>query len=262
MIAISFDIEEFDLPLENGVDFPFDRQMEVSRQGAMHVLDILERQGVKATFFSTVNFARHAPEVIARVLGGGHELASHGMRHSGFELSDLKQSRAELEEIAGHPVAGYRQPRMMKLDESEVAKAGYLYDSSLNPTFIPGRYMNLRCPRLPFMKDGVLQIPASVTPWFRFPMFWLAAHLLPAGLYRALARRTVKHDGVFNTYFHPWEFYDLNSLKECKIQAIVRHNAGEGMRRRLEELIIDMKKRGQEFVTYSQIREAYGSGKY
>lgn len=257
MIALSFDIEEFDLPLEHGVDLPFERQIEISREGAMHVLDILERQGVKATFYSTVNFADNAPCVISRLISGGHELASHGMRHSGFEMSDLQDSRLALEKIARKPVNGYRQPRMMKLDESDVAKAGYLYDSSLNPTFIPGRYMNLSTPRRPFMKDGVLQIPASVTPLVRFPLFWLAAHVLPAPVYRTLALRTLKHDGLFNTYFHPWEFYDLSTLKGCRIPAIVRRNAGEGMRRRLEELIVFLKKNAGEFVTYSQVYEAF-----
>lgn len=50
MIALSFDIEEFDLPLEHGIDFPVERQMAVSRQGASYILDILARHGVKATF--------------------------------------------------------------------------------------------------------------------------------------------------------------------------------------------------------------------
>ena len=33
--------------------------------------------------------------------------------------------------------------RMMPVSEVEVAKAGYTYNTSLNPTFIPGRYMHL-----------------------------------------------------------------------------------------------------------------------
>lgn len=257
MVALSFDIEEFDLPLEHGVNFPFERQIDISAQGAGKVLDILEREGVKATFFATVNFAHHAEGVMSRLLAGGHELASHGMRHSQFSVADLVESRKCLEQLAGHPIIGYRQPRMMKLPESEIAKAGYLYDSSLNPTFIPGRYMNLKTPRTPFMQDGVLQIPASVTPWVRFPMFWLAGHVLPPRLYRALAKRTLSHDGMFNTYFHPWEFYDLNTLPDCKIPAIVRLNSGEGMQKRLTDFIRFMKKHGETFVTYTDIYNRY-----
>ena len=133
----------------------------------------------KSNILFHIEFANHAAGVINRLLTGGHELASHGIRHTEFAISDLKESRMRLSEIAGKPIIGYRMPRMMKLPEKAIAEAGYLYDSSLNPTFIPGRYMNLRTPRYPFMKDGVLQIPTSVTPWVRFPMFWLSAHLLP-----------------------------------------------------------------------------------
>lgn len=82
-----------------------------------------------------------------------------------------------------------------RCSESEIARQGYLYNSSLNPAFIPGRYMHLTEPRTCFMKEGVLQIPASVTPWLRFPLFWLSCHNLPAGLYRWLCRRTLRHDG-------------------------------------------------------------------
>ena len=259
MIALSFDLEEFDLPLEHGIDIPFNKQMEVSRIGAERILDILDSHNVKATFFTTVNFARNAPQVVERLLNGGHELASHGMQHTGFKESDLADSRTALEAIAGKPVTGFRMPRMMKLQESAVAAAGYLYDSSLNPTFIPGRYMNLSTPRMPFMADGVLQIPTSVTPLVRFPLFWLSAHLLPPALYRWLARYTSKHSGLFTTYFHPWEFFNLNTLTDCNLPAMVRLNSGEGMQKRLDALIATMKKRGKRFVTYSEIYAAYRS---
>ena len=59
MIALSFDIEEFDLPLEHGIRFPFERQIAVSTRGAERILDVLDKHGIKATFFSTLNFANH-----------------------------------------------------------------------------------------------------------------------------------------------------------------------------------------------------------
>ena len=194
MVALSFDIEEFDLPLEHGVELPFERQIEVSRIGAERILDILDGHGVRATFFSTVKFAGHAPEVISRLLKEGHELASHGIRHTGFDISDLKASRQALEKIAGHPVTGFRMPRMMKLPESAMRDAGYLYDSSLNPTFIPGRYMNLGTPRHPFMKDGVLQIPMDqIPPLLAFGTFAAAAHLSHSGQTHTEPRWIVHH---------------------------------------------------------------------
>ena len=103
-----------------------------------------------------------------------------------------------------------------------------------------------------FMKEGVLQIPASVTPWLRFPLFWLSCHNLPAGLYRWLCRRTLRHDGYFVTYFHPWEFYPLGEHPELKMPFIIRNHSGKGMEKRLNDLICYFKSTGEKFVTYSE----------
>ena len=111
--------------------------------------------------------------------------------------------------------------------------------------------MHLTAPRTWFMKDKVMQIPASVTPWFRFPLFWLSLHNLPEGLYHKLVRRTLKHDGYFVTYFHPWEFYDLKEHPEFKMPFIIRNHSGHEMMERLRNLIIMLKKEGQAFSTFS-----------
>ena len=146
---------------------------------------------------------------------------------------------------------GYRQPRMFPVSDSEIERVGYRYNSSLNPAFIPGRYMHLTAPRTWFMKGGVMQIPASVTPWIRFPLFWLALHNLPEGLYHWLVRRTVKHDGYFVTYFHPWEFFDLKDHPEFKIPFIIKNHSGREMVQRLDNLI-KMLKKEHEFITFNE----------
>ena len=59
---------------------------------------------------------------------------------------------------------------MFPVDENLIEECGYKYNSSLNPAFIPGKYMHLDVPRTAFMKGNVMQIPASVTRT-RIPMF-------------------------------------------------------------------------------------------
>ena len=97
-----------------------------------------------------------------------------------------------------------------------------------------------------------MQIPASVTPCIRFPLFWLSLHNLPEALYHAMVRRVLRHDGYFVTYFHPWEFYDLKAHPEYKMPFIIRNNSGEAMVKRLDRLIKMLKKRGEAFVTYAE----------
>ena len=142
--------------------------------------------------------------------------------------------------------------RMMPIDEKEIKKAGYTYNSSLNPTCIPGRYNHLDKPRTWFYKDDVLQLPASVSPVFRFPLFWLAYHNLPAKVYRWLFQRTLKHDGYIVTYFHPWEF---TNLKKWNLPFIITNHSGEGMIKRLDDLISFSIKKDYTFMTFSSFQQ-------
>jgi hypothetical protein len=97
-----------------------------------------------------------------------------------------------------------------------------------------------------------MQIPSSVTPILRFPLFWLSLHNLPEGLYHRLVKRVLKHDGYFTTYFHPWEFYELNEHPEFKIPYIIRKNSGQKMVNRLDNLIKMLKKDNYNFITYHE----------
>src|ERR1700761_4085093 len=160
MILLGFDVEEFDMPLEYGKTLPFDEQLSISTTGTLLILELLSSAGIKATFFCTANYAINKPDIIAKIVSEGHEIASHGYYHSDFKVEHLAQSKAKLEEISGTQVTGFRMARMMPVDELEIQKAGYTYNSSLNPTFIPGRYNNLKKPRKCFFDRNVLQIPA------------------------------------------------------------------------------------------------------
>jgi peptidoglycan/xylan/chitin deacetylase (PgdA/CDA1 family) len=255
MILLSFDTEEFDVPREHGVDYSLEEGMKVSVIGTNRILDVLKRNGVRATFFCTGNFAEHAPEVMKRIMDEGHEVACHGVDHWQPADTDFARSKEIVERVTGQTVYGYRQPRMFPVLESEIRRVGYRYNSSLNPAFIPGRYMHLTEPRTWFMKDGVMQIPASVTPWLRFPLFWLSLHNLPQWLYHWLTRRTLNHDGYFVTYFHPWEFYELKEHPELKMPFIIRNHSGQQMTERLDSLIKMLKVRSHEFITFNEFAE-------
>ena len=260
MVLLSFDTEEFDVPREHGVDYDTLKEgMAVSIYGTNKILDVLKSEHVRATFFCTANFAQHAPEVMARIQQEGHEVAAHGCDHWHPKPEDVSNSKRILEELTGRKICGYRQPRMFPVSDEEIERQGYLYNSSLNPAFIPGRYMHLTESRTPFMRGGVLQIPASVTPWFRFPLFWLAMHNLPMWLYKGWCKWAYRHDGQFVTYFHPWEFYPLGEHPELRMPFIIRNHAGRGMEDRLHQLIQTFKKEGAEFVTYTDFTELWKS---
>ena len=257
MILLSFDTEEFDLPREHGVDISLEESIEISKKGINTVLDVLKENRVKATFFCTGNFAKYALKEMRRIIDEGHEVACHGIDHFQPKESDVALSKKVIENITGCQVFGYRQPRMFPVSEESIELAGYQYNSSLHPTFIPGRYMHLNEPRTPFYRGKVLEIPISVTPWFRLPIFWLACHHYPMWLYQKLCLWTLRHDGQFVTYFHPWEFVDLSEHPEWKIPYIIRHHSGKTMVGRLKEIIQTFKKNHAEFVTFKEFVSDY-----
>lgn len=247
---LSFDTEEFDVPREHGVKFTLEQGMEVSKIGTERILNVLRCNGVKATFFCTGNFAQQAPDMIHRIMDEGHEVACHGVDHWNPKATDVVESKRILEEVTGRKIMGYRQPRMFPVSDSELERVGFKFNSSLNPAFIPGRYMHLNAPRTIFKKGTVIQIPASVTPIIRFPLFWLALHNLPESWYHKLVSRTLLHDRYFMTYFHPWEFYDLKEHPEFKMPFIIKNHSGQQMADRLDKLI--KRFRACDFVTFSQ----------
>ncbi len=247
MILLSFDIEEFDMPFEYGKTISFEDQMNISIEGTSLILDLLEKHQVKATFFSTVVFAINAPEIINRIIKDGHEIASHSYYHSDFKVAHLLESKEKLEEITNTKVIGFRMPRMQPVDEKEIFKAGYRYNSSINPTYLPGRYNNFSKPRTYFKQDGVWQIPASVSPIIRFPLFWLSFHNLPIWIYKIICCLTFLKDKYLNIYFHPWEFTDLKDFNRFGFPSYVSKNSGVQMYDRLENLIVWMKKKNFNF---------------
>jgi len=247
-ILLGFDIEEFDLPLENNGKISFEDQLNTSESGANSVLDLLAKHNIKATFFCTVNFVKNRPEVLQRIVHEGHEVASHGCFHNVFLPGDYKKSKDALDELSGGNLVGFRMARMQPVDFEEMKNAGYLYDSSLNPTFIPGRYNNLKMSYLwHLVSNGLVEIPSSVTPQFRVPLFWLSFHNFPLELYFYFLNRVLKDRGYAVLYFHPWEFTNLNEFPERNISYIIRRNSGEKMIIRFEKMLLHYLAKGVEF---------------
>jgi polysaccharide deacetylase family protein (PEP-CTERM system associated) len=186
-------------------------------------LALLDEFGIKASFFVVGWIADEMPEVVRRVAGHGHEIASKGYFHRGIRQfgreefrDDLLRSREALERAAGTRVLGYRIAEgwlgpqdLWALDV--LAEEGFLYDSSIRPIFRafaaqPER-RRLHCHRA-----------NGRTLWeFPIPSWTLAGWSLPiaGGNYLrqappALMRRAVAHwhrtaAVPLLMYFHVWE---------------------------------------------------------
>src|SRR5262249_15801810 len=126
------------------------------------------------------------------------------------------------------------------------AQAGYAYDSSTHPTWIPGRYNGLRQPRRAYWEDGLLRIPLSVTPVIRWPVFWLAFKNMPLRAAQAAVERILSSHGYCALCFHCWETIHLGGFQ---IPRYIRRLHGDPMVERLWTFLRWLAERAQ-IVTY------------
>jgi hypothetical protein len=261
-ILLTFDIEEFDLPLEYNCLISPEDQIKISCEGLHSMNELLDAHSIISTCFITSYFAG-LNQALVLDLAKKHEIASHTHRHSQFEESDIEKSKFILESISQTRVSGFRMPRLQKINYSRLIKAGYTYDSSLNPSYLPGRYNNLKNPRTifpePISRFPIL--PMSVTPIIRFPLFWLSFKNIPLSLYFAFCKQCLAHDSYLHLYFHPWEFADISSFR---IPAYIKRVSGQEYVQRFEKLLQFLMKQGEfstisSFLNEPEIRKILGN---
>ncbi len=251
-ILLNFDLEEFDIPKEYGQDIDSTTMINVSSKGLTNLLNLLDKFDIRATFFTTVYFAKHAPSIIQRIIQK-HELASHSVSHSKCDSEDLIQSRIELEKLSDKKIYGFRQPRLESIDNEKIQNAGYIYNSSENPIWLPGRYMNLFKPRLPYYSGKLLNLPISTSPIIRYPLFWLSFKNSPLWLFKIMSGWALEKDGYLNIFFHPWEFTDISMWR---LPGFVKNPCGEKMLIKLEKYLTWLKEKAP-FVTCASFSETF-----
>lgn len=243
---LTFDLEEFDR-------IKGERGFQISYRGAEKVMDILEKMGICATFFTTASFARRYPNML-RALARKNEIALHAYRHSENyrtmpppEAENLlRKGKKFLENIIGERITGFRAPQMQAPDMHVLKKVGLSYDSSIHPTTVPGRYNGFREKRKIRIEEGVVRVPISVTPIFRMAFSWLWFRALGVNYAKFCTQRAGEDMNYVCIYFHPWDFVDLRGISELPFLYSVNTHRSHRM---LEIYLQWLKKKGYQFTT-------------
>ena len=110
--------------------------------GIDKILDLLRKEDTNATFFVVGELLHYKPELVDKILDGGHEIAFHTMYHTRLDANDYKEKFSdELETFAkltAKRSRGFRAPTFSLNYSSSWAveilvNHGYLYDSSIVP---------------------------------------------------------------------------------------------------------------------------------
>ena len=117
----------------------------IYEQGIPRLLELFERHSIRATFFVVGRDLPAQAASVRELIRRGHEVANHSTWHRpGFARLTREEKRADIAtnhwlitDAAGQPPVGFKSPGFsFGPDQLDVlTELGYLYDSSLLPTF-------------------------------------------------------------------------------------------------------------------------------
>ena len=201
---------------------------EFGNVGAQRILDLLDRHGIKSTWFIPGYTIESYTETVKEIDRKGHEIAHHNCLHeTPLGLPEDKESEIVdkanriIENISGKKARGYRAPSW-ELSENTldiITRKGFLYDSSLMAhDYLPYLVRTGDIPRedggFKFGRDtSLLELPIS---WSLedFPVFEFDEESTGGGLREGLSVERnwiadfdymTKHldSGVFTITAHP-----------------------------------------------------------
>jgi peptidoglycan-N-acetylglucosamine deacetylase len=246
-VALSFDVDNQTTPLVRGDLTPgvLSRGEYGALEGLPRILRLLDKHQLPASFFiPAVSDILH-PQMVRDIMASGrHEVAVHGWVHElltsvnneADEQRLLDQAIAQLTKVMGKRPVGYRAPSwaFSPYTMGQVAKAGFLYDSSLMASDDAYEVM------LDGKATGVIELPIE---WILddFPLL-----NLPGGL-------LASPDLVNQTFQSEFDV----AYEEGGLYILTMHPHVTGHRSRiaaLEKLILHMKSRpGVWFATHEQV---------
>jgi peptidoglycan-N-acetylglucosamine deacetylase len=185
------------------------------------IIDALNKQGHKATFFCLGWIAEKYPEVIREIVNHGHEIGSHTHYHqllyeqkSDEFREDLIASIKTLEDTSGKKVKYFRAPGFSITENNKwvfdiLVERGIEIDCSIFPALrAHGGFPTYTYPGPSIIKYNgisIKELPVSYKNVFGIPVIFSGGgyfRLLPYRIIKALTKRS---DYVM-LYFHPRDF--------------------------------------------------------
>lgn len=208
------------------------------------LLELLDRHEAAGTFFILGWLADRHPGVVRKLADAGHEIASHGWWHRRVTAmepeefrSEVRSSKAVLEDVSGRPVFGFRAPNFSIIPGREWAfdillEEGYRYDSSLFPIRRPGYGYPQAAGHPHYIgrpAGQILEFPLATLTWqgMRMPA-------AGGGYFRhfpyALTRQAFEQCSIRGTtgtfYIHSWEIDHDQPRMRVPWLTKVRHYRG------------------------------------
>lgn len=215
------------------------------------------------------------PEAVERIRTElDSEFHLHSYRHDTSKSVDFEADvRAGLEiyeDFFGRPPRGYRapqgaiEPREFRILE----ELSFDFDSSVFPSYRPGKYNNLTAPTEPFVPDTaatLIEIPIGTFPRIRVPTAHSYFKFFGRPLESLLTVSPLPHSLVYNVHLHDLYRTKSHDALDVPKRWIMKRNMGRSIamfRRNIRTL----RSRGYQPVRmtrlYEQYRQQMNLGKY
>lgn len=225
-----------------------------------YFVDVIRKNKIKLTTFVTGKIFEDKKDTVKELIEIGSEMELHSYSHQTVnrdEVYEIKKSKKAYIEYFGKKPIGYRAPQgIISLKGLKtLADEKFEYDSSIYPTFVPGRYNNLKYPSQPFYfeKFCLIEIPFSVIPVIRLPL--AMGYVQPLGLWTSKTMINIFGlPDIIVFDFHLWNLYkpDGTSKLSLKWRQLSGRNLEKGMKM-FEEFVKMFDDRGFKPAYMSEI---------
>ncbi len=218
---LTLDFEEW-FDLEYLQRYALDKSISVAL-GVEKLLEVLDNLNVRASFFVLDSVAKKNKALLRDILQAGHEIGSHGLTHRllssmpdrQFE-TEVRQAKANLEEMTGVPVLGYRAPCFsMNSAKLEIVRAAeFKYDSSVIDFSLHPLYGTVDLAQWTEVSEWIyrndefheFKIPTTLVLNRRIPISGGGyLRIFPFLVFRLLLARALRHWKSYLLYIHPFE---------------------------------------------------------
>ncbi|MFA5090182.1 MAG: polysaccharide deacetylase family protein [Candidatus Omnitrophota bacterium] len=230
-LTLCIDFEEFSIPHDFGATISQEDKVAVSLEGLEALCDVLKIFNMSATFFVTEGIAGIFPELLKSLIKNGHEIALHSIiGGDGRTMAlELQRQKTFVEAKIQQRIYGCRSHKFIDVPSDILREAGFSYDNSLHPTFVPGRYCNILKSRNLYLEKGVIRVPVSVTPFLRLPLSWIWFRNFGFSYARSCSQMIYLSEEYINIYFHSWDFANISHWSLARRFRPLVRNTGEKM---------------------------------
>jgi peptidoglycan/xylan/chitin deacetylase (PgdA/CDA1 family) len=230
------------------------------------ILQLLERHGIKSTWFIPGHTIDTYPDACKSVVEAGHEVAHHGYLHEPPALVGREEEKAILErgieciqQLTGNPPVGYRSPSwdLSPHTVDLLLDHGFLYDSSMmahDHRPYPARHGDVM--------DKDRTVFGETTRLLEMPISW-SLDDFPHFEYRRFQDGTLQ-EGLKNTNDVLGNFVDdFRYMVQTEEEGVLTYTfhpqvVGRGHRMlMLERLIEELKALGATFARMDEVAERF-----